>query len=111
MAFRETAVYNPDGLIVATTCPVISDDITVATNQTLKRGQVFELDGENNTIASLDPNKAYGIIAEDIITTDSIAIGVAYMSGEFSTSKVIFPEGKTEADYKVPLRKLGIFLR
>lgn len=114
MAFRETAIYNPDNLLIPTTCQVISDDVIVAANQTLKRGQVFELDAQNNAIAPtgvIDPNNAYGIMAEDITTTDSTAVGVAYLNGEFNSNKVIFPEGKTEKDYKVPLRKLEIFLR
>ncbi|KMT23001.1 head decoration protein [Clostridium cylindrosporum] len=114
MAYRETSIYNPDNLLIATTCQVISDDVIVAANQTLKRGQVFELDASGNAIAPtgvIDPAKVYGIMAEDIVTGDTTAVGVAYMNGEFSSSKVIFPEGKSEADYKVPLRKLGIFLR
>lgn len=114
MAFRETTTYNPDNLIVATTCQVISDNVTVAANQALKRGQIFELDAQNNAIAPtgvIDPNKAYGIIAENIITEGTPLVGVAYLNGEFNANVVIYPEGKTAQDYKVPLRKLGIFLR
>lgn len=106
--------YIPDNLIISTIYPIMTSDIVVAQNQTLVRGEVFELNAEGNAvkpITTIDPTKVYGIMAESVETTTSTKVTTAYLTGEFNKDLVVFPAGETYTDYKAPLRKIGIFLK
>lgn len=103
-----------DNLIAGSQMPVVTDTITVAPSQDIKRGEILELDANGQAIAptgTIDPTKAYCIAVDDIITTTQAAPSVGYLAGEFNQERVIYPTGKGVADYKVHLRKLGIILR
>jgi hypothetical protein len=96
--------------------PVVTQPVTVAANQSLERGALFELNVNGEAIvptgAPIDPAKVYGVMAETVVTDGSgTAESVAYMSAEFNERKLIVPAGITLADYKEPLRKLGIYLK
>src|SRR5690606_18554444 len=89
---------------------VVTREIIVAPNQELSLGQVFDLDLEGQAIASSDPLKAFGIMADAIATGAMATKSVYYAAGEFNKYKVILP---AEADFKAydqALRKIGIFL-
>lgn len=108
--------FTPDNLFAGNVQPVVTEVITVAADQNLVKGAVFELDLNGNAVvptgAPIEPSKVYGIMSETVIT----AVGetkpsVAYMTGEFNKNSLVFPDGTTVSDYKVPLRKIGIFLK
>lgn len=50
----------------------------------------------------------YGITAD---AADGGAEVVVFLTGEFRASEIVFPEGAELEKVKMPLRKLGIFLK
>ena len=87
-------VFTPENIFAGNVMPVVTEAALVAPGDTI------------------EPGNAYGIAAEEVTTgegeTKSI---VLYMTGEFNASSIVFPDGKTVEDYRMPLRKLGIFLK
>lgn len=113
--FRSKEQFNYDNLVIASSVPVVTDEIVVAAEQNLQRGEIFELNVSNQAVAPsgvIDVTKAYGIMAEEVVTgVAETKTCVAYLMGEFDSNKIICPTGKTVADYKTTLRKLGMFVR
>lgn len=110
---QESFAY--DNIFAGNVMPVVTETGTVAENQTIAQYAIVELNASNQVITPaevIDPTKAYAIAAEAVSTgageTKSV---VLYMTGEFNEDKIVIPEGKTVADYKPVLRKLGIFLK
>lgn len=110
---QETFTY--DNLFAGNVMPVVTEKATVAESQTIAQYAIIELNASNQVIAptgTIDPSKAYAIAAEAVTTgVGETKLIVLYMTGEFNEAKIVVPAGKTLADYKVPLRKLGIFLK
>lgn len=109
----ETMTY--DNIFAGNVMPVVTEAGTVAQNQTIEALAIVELDDNGNVVApgeTVDESKAYAIAAEAVATevgeTKPI---VLYMTGEFNENKIVLPEGKTLANYKPTLRKIGIFLK
>ncbi len=105
-----------ENLFAGSVQPVVTESITVAASQELVLGQVVELDASGNAVApsgeTIDPTKAYGIMAAPV-TTEAAETkeSVVFLTGEFNQDKIIIPDGEDLADYKLALRKLGIFLK
>ncbi|MFX3673293.1 MAG: hypothetical protein ACE3JQ_02430 [Paenisporosarcina sp.] len=93
---------------------VVTREITVAANQELSLGQVFELDANGHAIAPvsapLDPKLVHGLMADAIATGATTKKSVYYAAGEFNKYKVILPAGAVFKDYDIALRNKGIFL-
>lgn len=109
--------FNHDNLFAGNGVqPPVTQPVTVAANQSLERGAVFELNSSGEAVvptgAPIDPSKVYGIMAETVVTDGAgTTESAAYMTGEFNERKIIVPEGVTLEDYRPSLRKLGIFLK
>lgn len=113
---KTLGTYSYENLFISSTLTIVTEEITVAESQNLSRGAVFELNASGQAVvptgAPIDPTKVYGIIAETTVTgAAETKKSIAYLTGEFNRDAIIVPAGVTVADYKVPLRKLGIFLK
>lgn len=111
----DSEIFVPENIFAGNVMPVVTDKGVVPESQIIKKLSIVEKDSTGKIIApsgTIDPTKVYAIAAEEVITeagkTKDI---VMYMTGEFKTSSIVFPESKTVEDYRVPLRKLGIFLK
>ncbi len=110
---QETFAYND--FFAGNVMPVVTEKGTAAENQNIAQYALVELNASNQIIfptGTIDVTKVYAIAAEGVTTgageTKPITI---YLTGEFNEAKIVIPVGKTIADYKIPLRKLGIFLK
>lgn len=111
---QETFVY--ENIFAGNVMPVVIETGTVAEKQEIQQFAIVELDANGFVVApageEIDVNKAYAIAAEAVTTkAEETKKIVLYMTGEFNENKIVAPEGKTVSDYKVALRKLGIFLK
>lgn len=92
---------------------VVTKEITVAPNQELSVGEVFELNSSGQAVAPalpLDPTKVYGIMADPVASGVNPVKSVYYAAGEFNKYKVILPDTADYSAYEQSLRKIGIFL-
>ncbi|WP_058953167.1 hypothetical protein [Clostridium tyrobutyricum] len=110
-----TEEFSPENIFAGNVMPVVTEKAVAALNQNITKLSVVEKDAQGNIVipsgAEIDPGKAYGIASEGVVTTDETKNIVLYMTGEFKGTSIIVPEGKTIEDYRVPLRKLGIFTK
>ncbi len=110
---RETFEY--DNIFAGNVMPVVTESVEVAESQTIAKYSIVELDASGKVVfpaGEIDVNKVYGITTEAIVTeAGENKPVVLFMTGEFNERKIVVPEGKTIAEYKPALRKLGIFLK
>lgn len=100
--------YTPK-MLHAGDFPVVTDSGTVAESQTIKEMMPIEIgaDGKVKAVTSSTINNVYGIAAEDADAGEEV---VYYLTGQFFGSALTAPAGTTAAQFKAPLRKLGIYL-
>lgn len=85
---------------------VTAGDVTVETVGQLAGEELVEIvDAESGTAAYQEPA---GVLLEDINEGKS---GVAAFTGEFNAAALIFKEGQSINNFKVKLRKIGIFAK
>lgn len=85
---------------------VTAGDVTVETVGQLAGEELVEIvDAESGTAAYQEPA---GVLLEDI---DEGKSGVAAFTGEFNAAALIFKEGQSINNFKVKLRKIGIFAK
>ncbi len=95
--------------------PVVTDGITIAAGQTIKRGDLLVKNQESKSYekatAVVGPTDVVAIAAEDIMTTEENAVSVAYKTGEFNSNKINFGGESTLEDNKDVLEAKSIYLR
>ena len=89
--------------------PIVTDSGTVATGETIVELMPVSLgaDGKLKAITSADIKDVYGIAAESKEAGEELVI---YLTGQFFGDAIEVPAGTKAADFKAPLRKIGIFL-
>ncbi|MGN0885795.1 MAG: hypothetical protein ACI4RT_02230 [Candidatus Spyradenecus sp.] len=110
MAMQETNILpKKDNLFSATQImPVVPDKLTIAqASAVLVRGSIVTAAGALATAAA----DAYAILAEDCDSTVTAKEAPVYLTGEFNEDALTVGDAITVADCKVPLRKLGIFIK
>lgn len=113
---QEQHVFEPDNLFGGTVTPKATETITVAINQSLKRGTVLGRITSSGEFQKVDSTKSDGseiaiaILAEDVETTDTTKIAVAYLTGEFNKRAVTVDDETKFDTHEFNLRKVGIFL-
>lgn len=85
----------------------------VPANTSIVAGEIINKGTNVGEIAKIGatpvPTDAYGIALEDIVTSDTETASVAVLvEGAFNLNKIVFPAGKSEIDYEIPLRNIGI---
>ncbi|MBV4427175.1 hypothetical protein [Clostridium tyrobutyricum] len=110
-----TEEFSPENIFAGNVMPVVTEKAVVALNQNVAKLSIVEKDAQGNIVIpsgeEINPENAYGIASEGVATTDETKNIVIYMTGEFKGTSIIVPEGKTIEDYRVSLRKLGIFIK
>lgn len=104
------ATCNADNLVL--TGAIRTDACSLKADSTVRRGElVIMQSGKIIPDTGANPSSVYGIACESLEVSASDQKTEVYVSGEYSLSSVIFPAGKTYADYKEALRNKGIILR
>lgn len=100
--------YTPK-MIHAGDYPVVTDSGTVADGNAILELMPVTLgtDGKLSAVTADTVANVYGIAAE---AAEEGAEVVIYLTGQFFGDSLELPTGTTAADFKAPLRKLGIFL-
>lgn len=95
--------------------PVMPIEITIGTNQSVKRGDLLVKDETTKTFLKstkeIETKDICMIASEDIKTTEESVISIAYKTGEFNKTKIGFGgESTIEDNFDVLMEKM-IFLR
>lgn len=100
--------YSPK-MVHAGDYPVVTDSGTVAAGNTISELMPVMLDASGKIAACTAESitDVYGLAAADAAAGEDVVI---YLTGQFFGSAIVAPKGKTAADFKAPLRKIGIFL-
>jgi hypothetical protein len=94
-----------------------TEEVTLASEQNLKLGSVLgkvTASGEYklvNRAATDGSQEPYCVLMEDVNATDSTAVGIAYLTGEFIRGKLIFGGTDTWETHLVAARKNSIFFK
>lgn len=113
----DLGTYTPDNLIVGHKQPIVTDILTIAAGQTLKRGAVLGVADDSGKAKLLDKTatdgsqKFYAVLAEDINAAAEDKTAPVYLAGEFNAAALSFAEGTTAADIKAAARMANTFLR
>ena len=103
--------------ILAGDFPTSTEAVTLAAGQNLKQGSVLGRVGTTgeyklvNSAANDGSQEPYCVLMEDVNATDSAAVGIAYLSGEFIRDKLIFGGTDTWETHLVAARKNSIFFK
>jgi len=103
--------------ILAGDFPNSTEEATLASGQNLKLGSVLgkvTATGQYklvNSTANDGSQEPYCVLMEDVNATDSTAVGVAYLTGEFIRGKLIFGSSDTWETHLVAARKNSIFFK
>lgn len=107
--------FKYDNLFAGHTQPaVVGSEIITGGN--FKRGTVLGLITQSNKMTIVDKTKSDGsqevaaVLAQDIGASQQDKSATVYYTGQFNASSLIFKEGESAADYKLALRKMGIFM-
>lgn len=108
--------FSPEDIFAGNVMPVVTESAIAASNQNIPKLSIVEKNDEGNIVVpsgeTIDTLKAYGVASEEVVTSESETKPIIlYMTGEFRGKNIVVPEGKTIEDYRVPLRKLGIFIK
>lgn len=100
--------YKPS-MVHAGGYPVVTSTCTVADGSTILglMPVVLGADGMVSAATASTVEKVYGIAADGAKAGEEAVI---YLTGQFFGDALEVPEGTTAADFKLPFRKLGIFL-
>lgn len=93
-----------DELIGGAQSALFTKNITITAGTALKRGTIVTAAGA--MVGAADT--AYGIIAQDVAATDTVA--TVYIEGVFNASKLIVANGDTVRAHEDQLRDAGILL-
>lgn len=109
MAGKELLESYKPKMVHAGNYPVVTDSGTVADGETIVELMpiVLDTDGKIKGVTSETIEQVYGIAAQNAEEGEEV---VYYLTGEIFGDSIEVPAGTTAADFKAPLRKLGIFL-
>lgn len=111
---QNTYTYRP-GVLIAGEFPVVTDSITVAQGQVLRKGAIlgrnkaglYVLSEAGATDGSKEP---LVILADDVDASDSAQAVTCYLSGQFNSKSLHFGAGHTPDSVAHKLRVLNIYL-
>lgn len=107
MAMQYRSSVDVDNLFSTSVIPVLSDFLTIAAGQTLKRGALIDETGTLCTATS----DVFAVLADDIDTTDAAKEAAVYLTGEFNEKALSVASGATVAGLKQSARKVSIFIK
>lgn len=113
-AYNTVSHFQADNLISGD-YPIVTESITLAAGQNLKRGAVLgrQTSGHyvlSSATATDGSEQPIAVLAEDVDATNSETVGVCYLSGQFNATALTIGDGLTSESIKHPLRLLNIYL-
>lgn len=111
---RETQTYDD---LFAGHYPVITERAIILSGENLARGTALGKVTASGKLKLLDSalsdgaETPYAILGEDVDASAGDKVGLVYLSGEFSTSKLTFKSGQTAAGFKAGFRDKNIYLQ
>lgn len=103
--FSDPVVY--DNLIAATNIPILTDALTIASGQNLKRGSLVDATGTLCKASS----EVYAVLCQDTDTTAGAVQAPVYLTGEFNVAALKVASDTTAAALKASARKVCIFMK
>lgn len=107
MAMQFRSSVEVDNLFATSVIPVLSDFLSIAAGQTLKRGALVD---ETGTLCGASSD-VFAVVADDIDTTDAAKEVAVYLTGEFNEKALKVAEGATVAELKKSARKVSIYIK
>lgn len=105
MQFRSSV--DVDNLFSTSVIPVLSDFMTIAAGQTLKRGALVD---ETGSLCGADSD-VFAVVADDIDTTEATKEVAVYLTGEFNEKALSVADGATVEGLKKSARKVSIYIK
>jgi len=108
--------HNFDSLLLTGQMNTVTDILTVAAGQELKRGTVVGLDADTKEAHPVDSTQTngtempYAVLAEDITTDTTTGTAAVYLFAELNANDLIVGTG-TISDYQYDMRKVGLIVR
>ena len=107
MAMQFQSSVGVDNLFATSVIPVMTDVLSVAAGQDLKRGALLDADGK---LCGAD-SEVFAVLADDLVTTDAAIETAVYLTGEFNEKALSVAEGATVAGFKKSARKVSIYIK
>jgi len=107
MTMQYSSSVKVDNLFATSVIPAMTDTLSVAAGQTLKRGALLDATGKLCGASS----EVYAVLADDITTTDATVKAAVYLTGEFNEKALSVAEGATVAGLKASARKVSIYIK
>lgn len=107
MAMQFSSSVTVDNLFATSVIPAMTDVLSVAQGQTLKRGALVDETGTLCTATS----EVFAVLADDIDTTDGAKEVAVYLTGEFNEKALSVASGATVAGLKKSARKVSIYIK
>lgn len=107
MAMQYRSSVDVDNLFSTSVIPVLSDFLSIAAGQTLKRGALVDETGTLCTATS----EVFAVLADDVDTTDAAKEVAVYLTGEFNEKALSVAADATVAGLKKSARKVSIFIK
>ena len=107
MAMQYRTSVDVDNLFSTSVIPVLTDYLSIAADQTLKRGALIDETGKRCTATS----EVFAVLADDIDTTGAAKEAAVYLTGEFNEKALSVATGATVAGLKKSARKVSIYIK
>ena len=112
--YREVSSYKHEN-IIAGNFPLLTETVTIAAGQSLKKGAVLGKNGDGEYVLSTSAvedgsQNPVRILATDCTTTDKSKDSIAYRTGRFRATKLQYGEGHSFESVKDSLELRSIFL-
>lgn len=118
--YENIGEYEEDKLIAGNEVPILIDSVEIVQGVKLKRGTVIAIKTDDKTANIVNSTLSdglqnpYAILTDDVDTTE-LAPGETekvsvYISGYFNGKYLIVSDTDEVEDFKLELRKLGIFI-
>lgn len=107
MAMQYQSSVTVDNLFATSVIPAMTDVLTIAEGQTLKRGALLDATGTLCGVSS----EVFAVLADDTDTTAGVKDAAVYLTGEFNEKALSVAEGAAVAGLKKSARKVCIFIK
>ena len=107
MTMQYSSSVKVDNLFATSVIPALTDVMSVAAGQELKRGALLDASGQLCGASS----EVYAVLADDVTTTDAAVEAAVYLTGEFNEKALSVAEGATVAGLKQSARKVSIYIK